>query len=330
MNYDGLRFDPAGSGHVESYFLKINDRHGQRALWVKATILARSPMVGEPVAESWAIAFERGKPPVARKATIPFSRARFSKDAIDLELPVIDGRSEAATGLTMSSSRVVGKHEGLSFDLAIEDRSPPLFHYMPRFYEGRFPSSKLMSPMPNLRAAGEVRVGDRTWKIDGWRGLLGHNWGRGHAFAYAWGHCNVWDEDVDLVFEGTSGRVRVGPVLIPTTTVLVVRLNGETHALNHVSELARNKGSMTFRRWRFSAHGPTLSVSGELFAETEDMVGLHYENPDGTMTYCLNSKLASARLSLEPRGGLPITVSSRAAALEIGTRDPHHGVRMAL
>jgi len=320
MNYDGLRFDPASNGHVESYFLKINDPKGERALWVKATILARSSMVAEPVAESWAIAFERGKPPVARKSTVPFSRARFSRGAIDLELP----------GLSMTSSRVIGKHEGLSFDLGIEDRSAPLFHYMPRFYEGRFPSSKLMSPMPNLVARGQARVGNETWKIDGWRGLLGHNWGRGHAFAYAWGHCNVWDEDVDLVFEGTSGRVRVGPVLIPTTTVLVVRLNGETHSLNHVSELARNKGSMTFRRWRFSARGPTLSVSGELFAETEDMVGLHYENPDGTMTYCLNSKLASARLSLEPRGSLPIVVNSRAAALEIGTRDPHHGVRMAL
>jgi len=320
MNYDGLQFDRASRGHVESYFLKINDPNGERALWVKATMLARSPMVAEPVAESWAIAFERGKPPIARKATIPFSQARFSKGNIDVELPTI----------SMSSSRVVGEHDGLSFDFTIADSTPPIFHYMRRFYEGRFPSSKFMSPMPNLVAKGEARVGDRMWKIDGWRGLLGHNWGRGHAFAYAWGHCNVWDEDVDLVFEGTSGRVRVGPVLIPTTTVLVVRLNGETHALNHVSELARNKGSMTFRRWRFSARGPTLSLSGELFAETEDMVGLHYENPDGAMTYCLNSKLASARIALEPRGGLPIVVNSRAAALEIGTRDPNHGVRMAL
>ena len=316
MNLDGLQFHPESHGHVESYFLKLNDPKGERALWVKATVLART--IGEPVAESWAIAFERGKPPIAQKTTVPLSRARFSKGAIDAELP----------NLVMTSSRVNGDLGSIAFDVAIEDRSPPLFHYPRRFYEGRFPSSKLTSPMPNLRAHGEARVGDRGWKIDGWRGLLGHNWGRGHAFAYAWGHCNVWDEDVDLVFEGTSGRVRVGPVLIPTTTLLVVRLNGETHALNHVSELARNQGSMTFRRWRFSGRGPTLSVTGELFAETEDMVGLHYENPDGAMTYCLNSKLASARISLEPRGALPITVSSRAAALEIGTRDPNHGVRM--
>jgi len=317
--YEGVRFEPRSRrGHVESYFLKINDPKQERALWVKATILARN--FGAPVAESWAIAFERGKPPIAAKETVSLSSARFSSDAIDVELPT----------LAMSSTRTKGKLRDLELDVALRDETPPLMHYLPRFYEGRFPSSKLTSPMPNLTARGEARVGGRTWNVDGWRGLLGHNWGRGHAWAYAWGHCNVWNEDVDLVFEGTSGRVRVGPVLIPTTTLLVVRHNGETHALNHVSELVRNRGSMTFRRWKFAGSGPTLSLQGELWAETEDMVGLHYENPDGAMTYCLNSKLASARIAIEPRGGLPFVVSSRAAALEIGTRDPSHGVKMAV
>lgn len=321
MRYEGVRFNPrSGRGHVESYFLKLNNRDATRALWVKATILARP---GEPegaVAESWAIAFERGKPPLGHKLTVPFERARFDASALDVALPSLALRRDLARG-------EIGD---VGFNLALADDTPPIVHYpSPRMYEGPFPSSKFVSPMPNLVARGEVRAGGRTWNVDGWRGLLGHNWGRGHAFAYAWGHCNVWDEpDVDLVFEGTSGRVRVGPTLIPTTTLLVVRLNGETHALNRVSDLLRNRGSMTFRRWRFSAAGPTLSLRGELFAETEDMAGLHYENPDGAMTYCLNSKLASARLSLAPRGGLPFTVSSRAAALEIGTRDMHHGVRM--
>jgi hypothetical protein len=318
--HDGVRYDPRGGGHVESYFLKVNDRESKRALWVKATILARSDG-SEPVAESWAVAFERGRPAVAAKTTVPLSRARFSPRALDVELPT----------LSLSRARARGEVGEIAFDLALADETQPLLHYPThRMYVGRFPSSKFVSPMPNLAARGEARVGDRTWTIDGWRGLLGHNWGRGHAFAYAWGHCNVWDDDVDLVLEGASGRVRVGPVLTPTTTLVLVRWRGETHALNRVSQLLRNRGSMTLRRWRFSGSGPTLSLRGEFWADTDDMVGLHYENPDGAMTYCLNSKLASARVSITPRGGLPFVASSRAAALEIGTRDAHHGVRMAL
>jgi hypothetical protein len=73
-----------------------------------------------------------------------------------------------------------------------------------------------------------------------------------------------------------------------------------------------------------------VRVVAELSAETDDLVGLHYANPKGSPTYCLNSKLARARVELSMPGGEKIVASSRAAALEIGTRDARHGVRMYL
>lgn len=313
--HDGVRFEHQPA-HVESYFLKINSPDMTRALWIKATILAKPEY--DPIAESWMIAFERGFPPVATKQTVPLRDARFASHAIDLDVG----------GLTLTRHRAHAE----SFDLEMEDASPPfVFFPYARMYTGRFPSSKITSPMPSLVARGTVRAGDRTWKVDGWRGLLGHNWGRGHAFAYAWGHCNVWDDASETaVFEGMSARVRVGPILVPTTTLLALRVDGETHMLTHLRELARNRGAMTFRRWRFSGRDPSIRIRGELTAETNDMVGLHYENPDGAMTYCLNSKLASARIEIEPRRGRVRVLTSRAAALEIGTRDSHHGVTMVL
>ena len=63
-------------------------------------------------------------------------------------------------------------------------------------------------------------------------------------------------------------------------------------------------------------------------AHEDDMVGLYYPNPDGPMTYCLNSKLARAHVRLDIRGRPPVSLHSRAAALEVGTRDSEHGVRM--
>jgi hypothetical protein len=317
---DGVRFDPGSrKGHVESYFLKINDPKAERAVWVKATILAA--LGKEPVAESWVVAFERGKPAASAKSVFEYSAARFAKDALDVTLP----------NLSLSRESAKGALEGIAFDLALSDTSKPLLHYPhPQMYSGPFPSTKMTSPMPDLRARGHVKVGTREWDVDGWRGLLGHNWGRGHAFAYAWGHCNVWNERDDVVFEGASARVRVGPALLPTGTVLVARIGPETHAINRLRRVFRNRASMTFRRWQFSGRGPTISVRGEMWADTSDMVGLHYENPGGAMTYCLNSKLASARVELITRGGSPLVLTSRAAALEIGTRDAHHGVEMVL
>jgi hypothetical protein len=46
------------------------------------------------------------------------------------------------------------------------------------------------------------------------------------------------------------------------------------------------------------------------------------------MTYCLNTKLARAELAVKMPSGFERTFRSKAAALEIGTLDPNHGVRM--
>ncbi len=79
-----------------------------------------------------------------------------------------------------------------------------------------------------------------------------------------------------------------------------------------------------------TAEGQGIDVRAELAAETDDFVGLHYPNPSGAMTYCLNTKIARTRLELRLPGAAPMIATSRAGALEIGTRDAQHGVRMFL
>ena len=46
------------------------------------------------------------------------------------------------------------------------------------------------------------------------------------------------------------------------------------------------------------------------------------------MTYCLNSKLAHGRVRIEVAGREPIDLTTRCAALELGTKDADHGVQM--
>ncbi len=327
--YEGAHYPGGQRGHVESYFLKITDPTATRALWVKATIFApKSRSKGDVVAESWAIAFDRRRGRsefVAVKSTFPFGHAHFSKQRLDVALP----------DLTMSRERVKGDlqngEDRVTFDLELADPSAALVHYPSRrMYDGPFPSGKAMTPLPDLRATGEVVVRGEQWDVRGWRGALGHNWQSRHPVLYAWGHCNQWNEDGDVVFEGVSGRVRVGPLTLPMMSVLLLRYHGVRYELNHPRDIARTHASSSFRRWEFSGHNPMIGLRGELWSTTEDMVGLHYANPDGTMNYCLNSKLASARLEIELRGRAPVTLTSRAAALEIGTRDPNHGVTMVL
>src|SRR5205823_5809320 len=128
-------------------------------------------------------------------------------------------------------------------------------------YEGPFPSSKVVSPLPDLRVSGSITVNGETWTVDAWPGVLGHNWGPRHTPLYAWGHCNVWTTESGtphegLVFEGMSGRIKLGPVLAPITTLLCLRYRGVRYELNSLLDLARNRGEISPRRWTFAGRGP--------------------------------------------------------------------------
>ncbi len=327
---NGVRFDSARSrGHVESYFLKVNDPVRPRALWLKSTILHRRGTPGESaIAEAWAVLFDRDRGHTAHKTTTPIARAHFGAGP-DLDVEV--------AGCALSSTRARGSLGDLEWDLVISPHAQPLFVYgHSRMYTGKLPSQKNLSPIPDLTVSGTLRLRGETWDVTEWRGSLGHNWGSRHTHLYAWGQVTLWDgvgtspeNASDLVFEGATGRVAIGPIVTPPLTVLSVRWRGVHYDWNALADVRRNKACIhDCRRWTFSGENESGTIEGELEAGTNDFVGLGYENPDGKMTYCLNSKLARARIRLEVSGRAPFEATSRAAALEIGTHDPKHGVTM--
>ncbi len=332
VDWNAVRFDPAArDGHVESWFLKANDPSGDRAIWLKATIFAPDAAPSRALAEGWAVCFDRRggrRRHVGVKHSIPFSHASFDAGGLGARWQIPSSGdsfdlSPAATrgAITMGAERV-------AWDLAFHGDARPMVPFPSlALYETRLPRLKYVTPLPDARFEGEITVGGERWVVGGWRGMQGHNWGR-HAELYAWSQVNVWDEDDDFVLEAGSGRVRVGPLLTPMTTIVCVRHRGVVYEMNRPFDLLRARGDVSFRRYAFSARGPFARIEGVLEADAEDMVGLNYPNPEGSTTYCLNSKVARARVRFEAQGRPPLVITSRAAALEVGTRDADHGVRM--
>lgn len=320
-DWNAVRYDPALGDHVESYFLKLNEPTGRRALWLKATILAGRDR--SPEAESWAIAFDRESGHVAAKRVVPFADATFSPDRLGVrvaELELDEGRTRGS---------VVKGADRIEWDLEFDASAEPLVPFpLEKMYTGPFPSQKMVTPHADTRFSGSYRVNGAEVRVEGWRGMQGHNWGKRHTELYAWGHVNQWENAEDLVLEGATGRIKLGPILAPPMTLVSVWHQGKRYDFNQVKTLLRNKGEITTRSWRFEAKSAEATIRGELAADTDEMVGLHYENPNGEMTHCLNSKIAWGLLVLEPKGSPRVQARSSTAALEIGTKDPRHGIKM--
>ncbi|MEZ4308254.1 MAG: hypothetical protein R3F14_09445 [Polyangiaceae bacterium] len=318
---------------MESYFLKANEPGGERALWLRATLFSRASEAGGAVAEGWAIAFGaadgRSTSRSSRRCRFGGLRSRAAGSGCRADEPsegavlsLQEGRSKGL--IARASTRI-------AWDLRYEP-TRPAFELLPYswMYGAPFPKSKLVTPAPDAVFSGEVEVGDERWSIDGWRGMQGHNWGRGNADLYAWCQVNLWDDDggEPLVLEAVSARVRTGPVLLPLLTLAGVRARGVDYRWNRPSDMARAEASIDGLTYRLSVASDLGRLDAELTAEQGEMVGLYYANPTGPITHCYNTKLARARVTFAPAGRPEITRTSRVAALEIGTHDRDPGVAM--
>lgn len=334
MDPNAVRHDPsAPRDHVESYFLKANCPDGDRAIWLKATILSRAREPGGTVAEGWAVAFDRrsgARRHVAVKSTIPVSRAAFDRERLGVawDEPADRTRFELTEG-SARGSIARGAHR-IAWDLRYRNDAPPLvllpYTWM---YTAPFPKSKLVTPVASAPFEGEIEVDGERWTLDGWPGMQGHNWGRGHADLYAWTHACGWDDAGEpLVLEAVSARVRTGPVLLPLLTTVAVRWRGVDYRFHRPIDLARAEAHIDGLSYRFRCASDLGRVEAEIVADPEDTVGLYYANPTGPLTHCLNSKLARVRLTFEPAGRPAVTRTSKVAALEIGTHEADPAVRM--
>ena len=179
--------------------------------------------------------------------------------------------------------------------------------------EGPFPRSKLLTPLPALEFSGTVRLpGGETIAVDGWPGMQGHNWGREHAFDYAWGQC-VFPATASTpaaMVEGFSARVKVAGRTTPRLSALVVRRGDDEYRFDALFDAWRQDAALTRHRWSVRLRGAAGEVRLRMDAAGQPEACLGYRNPDGHTSYCFNSKLADTLVEVWPARGAPFTLRS--------------------
>jgi len=317
--------------HVESFFIKANDPKHDRALWVRMTLLCDGR---ETVGETWAVFFDRDRGRIlAAKERWPANRIHVDPERAGLGVGPCNVDEGSSYGL------VRGSGFSLAWRLALHDELPP-YCALPfaGMYSSGLVSFKICTPHPSAELSGaleiwrgESRADCEVVDLSGWRGMLGHNWGKRHSPSYAWTHCNAFDEaPTGTFFEAFSARARVAGVLTPPVLLGRLVAFGQTYRFDTWRNLRSGETRHTPTSWRFQMSGPEGSLTAEVVGRREDTAGLTYSNPDGQPTQCLNSKLAELKLTLTPHTGASRMLHSHKAALEVGQLDPGHGIKMLL
>ena len=348
-DFNHSRFQPGThAGFYESYFQRANHPTRPLAFWIRYTIFSPKGRPRDAIGELWAIWFdgERGTHTVA-KSEFPVGQFVFSRENLAARI----GDALLEPGGLQGSAESRGHR--IQWDLSYAGDAPPLFLLPPRLYAGGFPKAKTLVGLPQARYDGTLFVDGVCMNVEGWIGSQNHNWGARHTDRYAWGQVAGFDNAPDSFLEVATGQLKIGPVWTPRMTPLVLRHGGEEYALRSLWQaVGRARGSFGFSSardcppaaagsaagagrhadaavWNFRSRAPGIAIEGSIRAPKQAFVGLRYYNPPGGEKWCLNSKLASCRLTVRRDGQAPETLETQnRAAFEILTDDLHHGIEI--
>jgi hypothetical protein len=210
---------------------------------------------------------------------------------------------------------------------------PELRHLSPDWlYRAPLPRTKLTSPCPAARFGGLLELSGReSIELDGWRGMVGHNWGAEHAERWIWLHGIAFEEDPGAWLDVALGRLKLAGRMTPWVANGAIALGGRRHRI----------GGLGARGLSVSEHpqGCELSVGGpgglRLAARVEvppgTAAGWRYADPDGGEHDVVNCSIAALDVTVRgPAGNAPVHLrSAHGGAYELGMRERDHGVPIA-
>lgn len=278
---------PRGAPLYESHYVLATRPDGGRAVWIRYTA-HKEP--GEPARGTlWCTAFDAEAPaPVARRV----------ESTAPLAAPP-DGAWAAIDGATIGPRRAAGQVADCAWELSWCEEAPAL-PYLPSraLYDRPFPRSQGVAMVPCATFAGSVEVAGQTWSLDGWRGMVGHNWGADHADEWLWLHATgLGDDDPGGWLDLVLVRVRLGPVRTPWLPSGAIAPGGAprratlAQARGLEVRLASGSARITIPRMP----GGALSIATDLPAPAT--VGWDYASPGGHSRDVRNCSIATATVT---------------------------------
>jgi hypothetical protein len=293
------------AGGYESFYVRAVDPARPRSVWLRHTV-HQAPDEA-PVGSLWLTVFDADRPePLAYKESS--------------DNPQVDGWLRVGES-SFGPDGVHGAAGPAKWDLTWSGAEPPLRHLPKSFmYSAPLPKTKLESPRPHVIVSGTVTVGGQVFELDGWPGMVGHNWGAQHAERWIWLHGVLFEDRPDDWLDIALGRIRVGRVLTPWVANGVISLNGERVRIGGLgARMHANEGPSHLD---LNLHGHDARLRLTVHSNRPQTVVWRYADPDGGEHHVANCSIAELEAVVIPRDGMAVTLrTAYGGAYELGARE---------
>lgn len=305
------------------WYLKLNDPTSQRALWLRFSLLS-SGNGFKRVAETWAVFFQRGPNREVKKIALKQVhdiRAFSSIAQSIIRIEDCELLENQTRGLIQS------KGNSIQWDLRFIQNKQNSFNLIPEMLSRTgVVRNTVVTDCEELLFTGTTQVNGEVihWKEA--PGMQGHLYGPKSSHSWVWGHCNTFlneqGKPAQFVFEGLSARNQIGPFVTPRLSSFYFFYQNQGYYFNTLRDAIFLKSTNTLNEWTFQADRGDLSFRGTARAEHKDFAGLTYEDTNGSLLYCSNSKLSDMKILIYKRGKLETSFTAQGtAAFEVVSRE---------
>jgi hypothetical protein len=308
-------------GMYESFYLRAVAPEEPVGAWLRYTVHKRPGQT--PTGSLWCTVFdaERGRPYMHKLTSDALSVPADGWIAIG-DAKLGPGHAEGACG-------------DARWSLRFESSEPELRHLPAAWmYGARLPRTKLTSPTPDARFQGTIELGDRqTLKLDGWRGMIGHNWGAEHAERWIWLHGVGFAQEADAWLDVALGRIMIAGRLTPWVANGAVSLGGKRYRIGGLGRRGlRVEESAEGCELRLpGARG--LAIDARVTVPQDSGAGWRYADPGAIGEHeVANCSVAAIELELKLPGetGPRTLTTAHGGVYELGMRaGESHGVPIA-
>jgi hypothetical protein len=310
---DNLRvWDGQKRGHYEVWYLTCNHLASRTGFWIRYTLEAPLAGHGEPYAQLWFAVFDHDMPARSFAINKKFSAAVMRAETSPFSLSIDKGNvltHDSAIGSLAGDGHVA------RWNLSWLPGERTYRQLPAASYRGTWADTKVCTPNLDVPIRGTIEIDGGVLSFDGDPGGQTHLYGRKHAHAWAWGHCNAFEGHRGAALEALSVKLKRRGMVLPPLTVFGLQLDGEELRWGEFHQVPFSRGAFGTGFFRFSGVSPGARVEGEYTCRPEDLTIAEYADPDGEASFCANTEVADLRVTVWRRTAISLSRFREAARL---------------
>jgi hypothetical protein len=321
------RWDGARRGFYEVWYLTLSHRPSQTGFWIRYTLEA--PLHDDPYAQLWFARFDARAPgrTFGIHQNVPI--AALSSQAQPFAVRI--GPDELGHG--SARGRVAGAGHEASWDLSWQPCAET-HHHLPElmYRRGGLGETTVLSPNLDIALHGSITVDGQRYELAGEPGGQTHLWGRKHANAWAWAHCNAFVDRPGACIEALSVDLVRARLPLPRLTLFTLYLDGQRHRFTQFRQLLATGAEHAPGRFLLHGRSRDLRIEASFTCRPEDMLVAPYVDPDGAPCWCVNTEVADVRVVVHERAALgrwrkrDVLEAPRLGHFEVGSHEQPRGI----